>query len=200
MNIDEKLCPYCGEVVKLVAIKCKHCNEFLHDRNAKKISYKLSYGEVLIKEPTDLDIKNSFLSFRNEKNIEGGWILTLERDDDYFMQAVSYETNDPEFFLQYSDDEIPDSFYLFNDGLTLDETLELFLLYLKEDKTWKTKISWIREKKEPEKNTKLSLFTKILYFLGILSVTFTLDNYFFDGKYISKPIKNQITELIKISK
>jgi hypothetical protein len=31
MNIDEKNCKYCGESIKLTAIKCKHCGEFLND-------------------------------------------------------------------------------------------------------------------------------------------------------------------------
>ena len=30
MNEDEKVCPYCGGVIKKVAIKCKHCKALLN--------------------------------------------------------------------------------------------------------------------------------------------------------------------------
>jgi|TARA_B100001964_G_C13986047_1_gene488444 hypothetical protein len=31
----KKLCPYCAEEIKLAAIKCKHCHEFLTDKQTK---------------------------------------------------------------------------------------------------------------------------------------------------------------------
>ena len=36
---DEKACPFCGEMIKTVSIKCKHCQTFL-----KKSSFKTSIG------------------------------------------------------------------------------------------------------------------------------------------------------------
>lgn len=40
MNEDEKVCPYCGEVIKKVAIKCKHCKTLLNDDNKHHINIK----------------------------------------------------------------------------------------------------------------------------------------------------------------
>ncbi len=40
MSGDEyKTCPYCGEEIKLVAIKCKHCQSFLHKDVDSEMKY-----------------------------------------------------------------------------------------------------------------------------------------------------------------
>jgi len=33
MDQSEKLCPMCGESIKLIAIKCKHCHSILYNSN-----------------------------------------------------------------------------------------------------------------------------------------------------------------------
>ena len=49
MNIDEKNCKYCGESIKLTAIKCKHCGEFLNDE--VQFKNELPKSESNIKTP-----------------------------------------------------------------------------------------------------------------------------------------------------
>lgn len=34
-NTDTKSCPFCGEEIRLTAIKCKHCGEFIGEKNEK---------------------------------------------------------------------------------------------------------------------------------------------------------------------
>lgn len=43
MEKDEKICPKCGETIKLIAIKCKHCHSILCDPNDED-AYYYRYG------------------------------------------------------------------------------------------------------------------------------------------------------------
>lgn len=48
MNEDEKVCPYCGGVIKKVAIKCKHCKALLN-KEAKKPIVNNAMGKRILK-------------------------------------------------------------------------------------------------------------------------------------------------------
>ena len=37
MTPDEKLCPYCGETIKSIAIKCRHCGSMLNEISVDKL-------------------------------------------------------------------------------------------------------------------------------------------------------------------
>lgn len=38
VSSDTKVCPFCGETIKAVAIKCKHCGEFLDKRRPPAVA------------------------------------------------------------------------------------------------------------------------------------------------------------------
>ena len=48
MKSDEKLCPYCGETIKLVAIKCKHCKSDLSDSDTSDIKSNVSSEKDIV--------------------------------------------------------------------------------------------------------------------------------------------------------
>lgn len=36
-SIEEKLCPFCGETIKMIAIKCKHCQSFIDNKESEEV-------------------------------------------------------------------------------------------------------------------------------------------------------------------
>lgn len=56
MNEDEKICPYCGGVIKKVAIKCKHCKALLEDNNHHNVNIKRTVPSTKLKKICKISI------------------------------------------------------------------------------------------------------------------------------------------------
>ena len=69
MNTDEKECPYCFEIIKLKAIKCKHCGSFLNEINSKLDSkvYGLSEDEKSVIRQEAMIEAEVELQYTNQK-------------------------------------------------------------------------------------------------------------------------------------
>jgi len=83
MNSDEKLCPMCGEAIKTVAVKCKHCHSILDASSEPttkvKEYYYYRYGSGKKEGPFSYDeIKNLY---QNEKISSSVFISKNETND-----------------------------------------------------------------------------------------------------------------------
>lgn len=77
MEANEKRCPYCGEVIKADAMKCKHCGEWLDPtiRRAHELESKPQYAPAAY-TPSAEDIADELEQRKNDKHT--GWLIAIE--------------------------------------------------------------------------------------------------------------------------
>jgi len=62
MNQDEKLCPYCGETIKAIAVKCKYCKSSLANQSTLQ-RLPTETNKVLTKQPSIFTKTWKYLKF-----------------------------------------------------------------------------------------------------------------------------------------
>jgi hypothetical protein len=70
MNSDEKNCPFCGELIKVVAIKCKHCKSDLVPNLTSVVDEKKSFHNE------NFNKADNFIEYKYEL-IPHGFIVSL---------------------------------------------------------------------------------------------------------------------------
>lgn len=68
MNSDERACPYCGEAIKMVAIKCKHCKSTVEKFAPEKPDTNNQNISEVVENETKKVQKNENDSFKFEKD------------------------------------------------------------------------------------------------------------------------------------
>jgi len=80
MELDEKQCPYCGESIKKVALKCKHCQTDLASGNTKNTNNASSNSRG---EKKSNDFGNAFSALATVLIISFGWLY-------FYPQHIHY--------------------------------------------------------------------------------------------------------------
>lgn len=95
MNTDEKLCPYCGELIKKIAIKCKHCHSSLVEHaqiKPQKDEYFYRYGGSGRNGPFTIDEIREL--YKNEKISSSVFISKNDTDSwDVITDYLIHEGN-----------------------------------------------------------------------------------------------------------
>ena len=94
MNSDEKNCPLCGEVIKLVAIKCKHCGSMIGDSSEERLSQELTKesenprGIEHIKESREEDFEDNKTNTASDRVTQDTLSRRLLINSGYIATAV----------------------------------------------------------------------------------------------------------------